>query len=111
MDSTSVEEKMSTEEDFLEKPVAAVQDDLFVLDAIKGLEALAEMVASAAIVRYPEFKFEEKLKPLDDIADVGDEDTSSEPIDDLHHFLRETTRFAKGARQQLEQRIFGGAQK
>ena len=90
------------ETEILQQPVEALQDDIYVLDAVKGLEAYAEMVASAITARFREF---------DDV--VGEDSSDPEPVDPepvdlMHHFIRETRRNAKGARQQLEQRIFSG---
>ena len=97
---------MSDEEKFLDRPLEVVQDDMFVLDAVKGLEALAGMVASAVSVRYPRFK---EVEPTpEEVGDLDDGEHMQEEIDKLHFFIDETKRFAKGARQQLEQRIFGG---
>ena len=87
------------ETEILQQPVEALQDDIYVLDAVKGLEAYAEMVASAITARFREF---------DDVEADAEESSDPEPVDHMHHFIRETRRNAKGARQQLEQRIFSG---
>lgn len=82
------------EDDYFDKPLSVVQSDLSVLDALKGIEAFSEM-----LLRTINHKFEEY--PLDD----DREDV--EPLDNLHYFIRESHRCAKGARQELEQRLFG----
>jgi hypothetical protein len=90
------------EDDYLDKPLDVVQSDFSVLDALKGIEAFSEM-----ILRTVNHKFEEYPLDVGAFADDEDEDADVEPIDDLHHFIREVNRCAAGARQQLEQRLFG----
>lgn len=93
----------AADEKFLDRPLDVVQHDVYLLDAIKGLEAFADMITSAVAVSYPEFKETTEAE-----RESNDNPEDQPTIDDLHHFIRETRRFAKGARQQLEQRIFGG---
>jgi hypothetical protein len=89
---------MSSEDDFLDKPIDVVQEELLLLDAIKGLEALSTLTLTAVEARYPEFGVSEQELHAP---------PPREPLDSLHHFAREILRNARGARQQLEQRIFG----
>lgn len=88
----------------LDQPLINAQEDLNMLDTVKGLEAYAKMVGILVGRAYPEYPevSEEELEALEK------ENKDLEPLDNFHHFLRETERFAMGARQQLEQRLFGG---
>lgn len=90
-----------TYEKFLDRPVDNVQNDLEDLDMLKGLEAFSNM---ALIVIRTRFKELPELTEEEEEA-LGEDDP--EPIDDLHHFMRQANKFSMGARQQLEQRMFG----
>lgn len=100
-------------EKFMDRPLGTVQGDLALLDLIKGLEAYASIACVGVMAEYLEF--EDGIDHIEESA-TGDRFTIDEegneqklkPIDDLHHFARECRRTAKGLRQQLEQRMFGG---
>lgn len=81
-------------EDILDQPLEKVHSDLIDLDMVKGLEAYAFLVFNHINAKYLEH-------------DAEDESEDPEPVDDLHEFLRRVKKYAMGARQQLEQRMFG----
>lgn len=90
-------------EKFMDRPLGAVQGDLALLDLIKGLEAYASIACAGVMAEYQEFE-----QSPEDAPEPGEDAPEPEPIDDLHHFARECRRNAKGLRQRLEQRMFGG---
>lgn len=92
---------MNKETKILDQPVEEAQADTTMLDMIKGLEAFTTLVAREMGQRYREFP---ELTEEEEEA-LGDDDP--EPIDDLHRYLREAQTYTMGARQQLEQRLFG----
>jgi len=93
---------MGKEEKILDQPLEDAQDSVFDLDMLKGLEAFAALVGAALSIKYPEYP---ELTEEEEEA-LGED--RPEPIDDLHRYLRETSTYVRGARQQLEQRLFGG---
>lgn len=93
---------MSNEQKILDQPVEGAQVDVTMLDMIKGLEAFTALVLREVGGRYPEFP---ELTEEEEEA-LGEDDP--EPIDNLHRYLREAKTYTTGARQQLEQRLFGG---
>jgi hypothetical protein len=78
----------------MDQPLEKVHSDLIDLDMIKGLEAYAYLVLKHMNEKYLEYDDEE-------------ENEDQEPVDDLHEFLRRVKKYSMGARQQLEQRMFG----
>lgn len=92
-------------EKFMSRPLGTVQGDLALLDLIKGLEAYASIACAGVEAEYAEFNV---VQLPEDAPDPGDDEPELEPIDDLHHFARQCRKMAKGLRQQLEQRMFGG---
>jgi len=92
---------MSEENKILDQPLEDAQDSVFDLDMLKGLEAFVALTGAAISIKYSEYPelTEEEQEAL------GED--RPEPIDDLHRYLREASTYITGARQQLEQRLFG----
>jgi hypothetical protein len=104
-------------EKFMDRPLGTVQGDLALLDLIKGLEAYASIACVGVMAEYEEFRDVDVPEGSDiEVSVTGEQffidgkggEQKLEPIDDLHHFARECRKAAKGLRQQLEQRMFGG---
>jgi hypothetical protein len=95
---------MGNEEKVLDQPLDAAQTDVMMLDMVKGLEAFTTLVLREVGGRYPEYP---ELTEEQEEAMSEEELDNLEPIDDLHRYLREAKTFTTGARQQLEQRLFG----
>jgi len=91
--------------DYLDQPLDKAQQNVADLDMLKGLEGFANLILRDIGGRFPEYPelTEEEAKAIDE-----DPDRFEEPIDKLHEFLRATAKYAMGARQQMEQRLFGG---
>lgn len=90
--------------DYLDQPLDKAQQSVSDLDMLKGLEGFANLILRDIGARYPEYLelTEEELTALEEAGE------DQEPIDKLHEFLRQVVKYTMGARQQMEQRLFGG---